>query len=97
LLGSAEYRLPLWSLWRGLGTAPVFGRRLNLALFTDWAQGRRDAYRLVPAAFRKTVGVELAASALLGWRLPMDARLGLAQGFGADGELQTYFFLGPWF
>jgi len=97
LLGSAEYRAPLWSLWRGLGAAPIFGRRLSLALFTDWAQGRRDAYRLVPASFRKAIGAELAASALLGWRLPLDARLGLAKGLGAGGEVQTYFFLGPWF
>lgn len=97
LLGTAEYRLPVFDLYRGFGTAPVFGRNVTFAAFTDWAQARERDYRLWPNAFRKSFGLEVAARGVLGWRLPVDARLGAARGLGADGETQFYFFLGPWF
>jgi hypothetical protein len=96
-LVTAEYRLPLFELYRGFSMVPAFFRHVKLAFFTDWAQARRDTLRAYPSAFRKSAGVELSAHALLGWRLPLDGRIGYARGFGADGEHQTYFFLGNWF
>jgi hypothetical protein len=96
-LVTAEYRLPLWELYRGFSMVPAFFRHLKLSVFTDWAQARRDALRVYPSAFRKSAGIEISAHALLGWRLPLDGRIGYAKGFGARGEHQTYFFLGNWF
>lgn len=96
-LVTAEYRLPLFELYRGFSMVPAFFRHVKLAVFTDWAQARRDQLRVYPSSFRKSAGAELSAHALLGWRLPLDGRIGYARGFGADGEHQTYFFLGNWF
>ena len=96
-LASAEYRLPLFDLFRGVSMVPVFFRDLNLALFTDWGQARNTSLRIYPDSFRKCAGAELAAHALIGWRLPVDTRIGYAYGFGSEGEHQLYFFLGNWF
>jgi hypothetical protein len=97
VLATAEYRVPVFSLFRGFSMVPVFLRNLDLALFSDWAQARDTGLRIYPDSFYKSAGVELVARALLGWRLPMDTRLGYARGFGDAGEDQLYFFLGNWF
>jgi hypothetical protein len=34
-LGSAEYRLPLWHIHRGVGTIPAYARNLSAAAFVD--------------------------------------------------------------
>lgn len=96
-LASAEYRLPLLTVFRGLSMVPVFMRDLQLAAFTDWAQASTASLDVAPDAFYKAVGAELGLHGLLGWRLPLDARLGYAYGFGREGESQVYFFLGNWF
>lgn len=96
-LATAEYRLPVFELFGGWSMVPFFLRNLNLAVFTDWAQARNDGLRIYAGSFHKSAGVELAAHALLGWRLPLDTRIGYAHGFGDEGEEQVYFFVGNWF
>ncbi len=99
LLAKLDYRMPIWDVFRGPSTAPLFFRRLKLALFTDWGQARTspDEISFAPDAFRRAVGAELASEATLGWRLPVNVRLGWAEGLDDDGETQLYVFLGSWF
>ncbi|MCB9536428.1 MAG: hypothetical protein H6704_09200 [Myxococcales bacterium] len=86
VLATLEYRLPIADVFAGFGTVPFFFRRVKLAVFTDWAQGRTSALRLWPDAFRRSAGAELLSEATLGWRLPMNVRLGYAHGIDDDGE-----------
>jgi hypothetical protein len=99
VLATAEYRLPLFDLFRGPATAPLFFERLKLAFFSDWGQASTspEELSLWPSAFRRSVGAELSSEATLAWRLPVNIRLGYARGLDADGESQTYVFLGSWF
>lgn len=97
VLATLEYRLPIADVFAGFGTVPFFFRRVKLAVFTDWAQGRTSTLRLWPDTFRRSAGAELLSEATLGWRLPMNVRLGYAHGIDDDGEGQLYFFLGSWY
>lgn len=99
VLAKLEYRLPLADIYRGPSTVPLFFRRLKLALFTDWGQATRapDPLRWTPDAFSRSVGVELVSESTLGWRLPVNVRLGWAEGLDEGGETQVYAFLGSWF
>ena len=97
LLSTLEYRMPLLAIDHGFGTVPFFLRDAHLAFFSDWATGTDGALELWPGQFSKSVGAELAMHAILGWRLPLDTRLGFAHGFGDGGEDQVYFFTGSWF
>jgi hypothetical protein len=99
LLAKLDYRMPLWDVFRGPSTAPLFFRRLKLALFTDWGQARTSPEEIsfAPDEFRRAVGAEIASEATLGWRLPVNVRVGYAEGLDADGETQVYVFLGSWF
>ncbi|HUJ24411.1 MAG TPA: LpqB family beta-propeller domain-containing protein, partial [Myxococcales bacterium] len=78
VLGTAEYRFPIWDVQAGAWTLPVYLRRLHGALFADvgdaFTAGRRD-FRLHAGA-----GAELRAEVVLGWILPADLRFGCARG-----------------
>lgn len=97
LLATAEYRMPVWDIFGGPSTAPLFLRRLKLAAFSDWGQARDDSFALEPDGWKRSVGGEIVSEATLGWRLPFSGRVGYAHGFDEGGEHQFYFFLGNWF
>ena len=97
VLFSASYRMPIWDIFRGLDAAPIFLRRFKLALFTDWAQAGNKPLTWSEERFARAVGAELVSEATIGWRLPLNVRLGYAHGFKSEGESQLYFYLGNWF
>ncbi|MEE2789681.1 MAG: BamA/TamA family outer membrane protein, partial [Myxococcota bacterium] len=97
LLLSAEYRIPIWDVFKGIDAVPVFLRRFKLSVFTDWAQAGNSPLTWTEERFARSVGAEFVSQATLGWRLPLNIRLGYAHGFKAAGETQVYFFLGNWF
>ena len=74
---------------------PVFLRRLQLAVFTDWAQARYSALSWNLESTYGSAGAELLIEGTMGWRVPLSIRLGYARGFLDEGETQIYFFLGP--
>jgi hypothetical protein len=94
VLGTAEYRLPLWNVETGAWTLPLYLRRLHGAVYTDvgdaFTPGRRD-FKLHAGA-----GAELRAEVVLGWILPTDLRLGCATGLEKSREaiLDCYAALG---
>lgn len=103
-LGSAEYRLPLWYVDRGLPALPFFARGVAAAAFIDAGNAFDDPG--APEAWqglRSGVGGELSASAVLGWGVPVTVRLGyafglLGQGGYAPGSLEgAYAWLGSSF
>jgi hypothetical protein len=97
VLATAEYRLPLFHIFGGFGTVPLFFKRTKLSLFTDWAQATNESFEWSDDAFQRSVGAEVVTEATLGWRIPVSVRTGYAKGFKASGEHQVYFYLGRWF
>ena len=83
LVGSLEYRLPPWSLERGLGNWPVFFDDLSLSLFVD-AGVAGSPLRLEQARF--SLGAELRLGLTLFYLAPGGSlALGGAQGLGEAG------------
>ncbi len=80
LVFSAEYRMPLFSVQRGLGTYPFFLNQVSLALFADygnaWNKGQTPGPRNFFDDFLLGVGAELRANFVLGYHLPIMGRLG---------------------
>ncbi|MBI2346870.1 MAG: PD40 domain-containing protein [Deltaproteobacteria bacterium] len=78
-LASVEYRVPLASPQRGLGTWPVFWNNLHAAVFADagnvWNAGQGTGKFLV-GQFLVGTGVEVRGDFLLGHGLPVSGRLG---------------------
>jgi outer membrane protein assembly factor BamA len=84
-LGSAEYRLPLLYVDRGVGVLPFFARGLSAAAFVDAGNAFSELTSAeTMAGLRVGTGAELSASAILGWGIPVTVRLGYA--FAALGD-----------
>ena len=91
LAGSLEYRFPILSLHRGLGTLPLFLDTLHAAVFYDMGlAGRRDDLAL--SRMKHGVGLEGRAKIFLN-QIPTEVRAGLAQGLSSGGGPQVY---GTW-
>ncbi|MGZ8450163.1 MAG: peptidase S9, partial [Candidatus Deferrimicrobiaceae bacterium] len=92
--GTLEYRMPVYYLFRGPGTAPVFLDRMHAAAFVDageaWGEGVPFSYRRVKVG----AGVEARADLTLGYWLKIEPAIGFARGFDAEGEAQAYFTIG---
>jgi hypothetical protein len=71
-VASAEYRMPLFRLQRGLGTVPVALNSAHLAVFTDVG----DAFN--NPSFRPLLGIgaELRGDFIIGYHIPVMGRLG---------------------
>jgi hypothetical protein len=95
VLGNLEGRFPIARPELGRTTWPVFLRRLNGALFVD-AGDAFDVGDNLPAAGHRLaaesilfgVGGELRVEFVMGYRFPVELRLGLASGLGP--------LLAPW-
>jgi Tol biopolymer transport system component len=90
-LVNAEYRQELWRIERGLGTLPVYLRRVHLAGLTDVATAfdtTWDASRV-----RWSAGAALRLDAFFGYFVPGTFELGAAKGLTAGGVVQTWLLL----
>ncbi|MDW7709938.1 MAG: hypothetical protein SCH98_05645 [Deferrisomatales bacterium] len=85
-VGTAELRLPLRAVYRGIRDWPTFLGHIHGAAFLDggrtWRGG--DGER------RRGAGAELRADTLLGYYFPTTLVVGYAHGFDRDGEDQVY-------
>jgi hypothetical protein len=84
-LGSAEYRLPLWWVDRGVGTIPAFARYLSGAVFLDAGLAFDDPATIDPGQTLVGTGAELRGSVILGWGIPITGRLGYAFALNGSG------------
>jgi len=82
MLMSAEYRLPLVSPQRGIGTWPFYLKNLHASFFADygnaWNAGENDesSFKSFFSDFMLGVGTELRGDFILGHGLPLTGRLG---------------------
>lgn len=109
MLMSAEYRIPIVDVERGLGTWPVFMKQMHLGIFSDagdsWARNGKANVGFFDDFFVST-GAELRSDLMLGYGLPVTARLGYAiiltnrdqiaglqdSTFGMDVKNGTFYF-----
>ena len=69
VVGNLDYRVPLASIQRGLGTLPFFLRTAHAAIFADAGHAWGDDFRW--SDFRTAFGVELSLDASVGYFLPL--------------------------
>lgn len=85
---SLEYRFPLLSVHRGLGTLPFFVDTLHAAVFYDLGlAGRREELGL--SRVQHGLGLEGRAKIFLN-QIPTEVRAGFAQGLSPGGGPQVY-------
>jgi outer membrane protein assembly factor BamA len=93
-LASAEYRMPLAHIERGLWTAPIWLRSIALTIFVEAGQtfdtedyrdfqGSEEGFRTFWENTRPAVGVELVGDVVLGWGAYFQGRVGYALGMGS--------------
>ncbi len=92
-IASAEYRLPLYYVERGLWTLPVWLRSVALTVFAEAGQtfdtsdyasfgGSPDGFLTFWANTRPSVGAELIGELVLAWGGLLRGRVGYGYGFG---------------
>lgn len=74
VLASAEYRFPIYSVQRGLGTGPIFLNGIHAAVFADYGTVWNNTFSF--DNFLLGVGAEIRGDFVLGYGLPVTARLG---------------------
>lgn len=93
LAGSLEYRFPIADIERGLGLWPLFLNRIEGSLFLDLGTaGDKIDWKKLKLGF----GGELRPHFILAYGLPLELRLGIAQGLGEKGP-KTYLGFGTAF
>lgn len=91
---SAEYRIPVLEIQRGLGTVPLFFDRISVAPFVDVAKAWNVWHQ---AQLLTGVGAETRIHVMLAQGIPSEFRLGLARGLGSLGVNQVILGIGAVF
>lgn len=88
-LFNIEYRFPLFYIYRGLDTLPVFFRNIHCAFFLDAG----DAF-FHSTTVKYGAGAELRFDLTAMYQFPYHFKLGYAHGFSEQGGDFVYFLLG---
>jgi hypothetical protein len=84
LVGTFEYRFPIWYMDRGLGTMPFFFDVLHAAVFCDYGYAwTRTVFPI--EYFRPGVGAEFRLRMLISYGGGITIRTGVARGLGRLG------------
>ena len=86
-LGSAEYRLPIAHVDRGIGALPFFGRYLSASAFVDAGNAFDELSEPALTGVKVGTGAEVIGTAILGWGIPVTLRVGYAFGVVGDGGI----------
>jgi hypothetical protein len=89
---NVEYRQELWQIEHGLGTLPVYLRRLHLAALSDAATAFDRALD-IHNNVRLSVGGALRLDAFFGYFVPGTFEIGYARGVVQGGNNETWFLL----
>ena len=73
---------------------PLFLRRVHGAAFIDAALVASNPLDMLEGSRFAGLGAELRLDVLLGYALTVDIRLGLARGFGEEGDTLPFLVLG---
>ncbi|MCK6545496.1 BamA/TamA family outer membrane protein [Myxococcota bacterium] len=95
-LASAEYRVPLVRIERGIETLPIFFDEVNAAVFVDAGDAPFERLDLTRPP-KLGLGAELKASVVAGYYQPLELKLGWARGTGELGIHNLYLVLGSSF
>jgi hypothetical protein len=76
VVGNLDYRFPLRTVERGVGTVPIFFRTIHAALFADAGQAWGDTFRW--SEMRTSAGAELSLDTVVGYVLPLTFSTGVA-------------------
>jgi Tol biopolymer transport system component len=91
-LVNAEYRQELWHIERGLGTLPIYLRRLHLGVLSDLGTAF-DTTLDAAKNLRWSAGVALRLDAYFGYFVPGTFEIGYAHGLIEGGIGETWFLL----
>jgi hypothetical protein len=89
---NAEYRQELWNVEHGLGTLPIYLRRLHVGVMSDVATAF-DAEWDPHHDMRWSVGGALRLDAYFGYYVPGTFEIGYAHGLIANGIDETWLLL----
>ena len=76
VVGNLDYRFPLRTVERGIGTTPIFFRTIHAAFFADAGHAWADTFRW--SEVRSSAGVELSLDTVIGYALPLTLATGVA-------------------
>jgi Tol biopolymer transport system component len=76
VVGNLDFRFPLVSIQRGVGTLPFFLRTAHAAIFADAGHAWNDAFRWSNA--HTSFGAELSLDSVIGYSLPVTFATGVA-------------------
>lgn len=85
---SAEYRIPIVDVDRGLGTAPFFFQRVAMVPFVDWGSAWTEA--IAPKDALLGAGATLSFTFRLGYVESASVLLQMAHGFDREEGLDTF-------
>jgi WD40-like Beta Propeller Repeat len=91
-LANIEYRQELWQIEHGLGTLPVYIRRLHMGVLSDIATAYDTGFD-ASKDVRWSVGGALRLDAYFGYFVPGTFELGYAKGLLVNGVNETWFLL----
>src|SRR4030095_4355722 len=76
VVGNLDYRFPLRTVERGVGTVPIFFRTIHAALFADAGHAWVATFRW--PELRPSAGAELSLDTVVGYALPLTFATGVA-------------------
>lgn len=76
IVGNVDFRVPLASVQRGVGTLPFFLRTAHAAFFADAGHAWNDAFRW--SDVRTSIGAELSLDSVIGYSVPVTFTAGVA-------------------
>ena len=85
-LTSGEYRFPIATIDRGIGTLPAFARNLSGAVYVDAGDAFDGPADLTAGSTLVGVGAELRALFVVGWGAGLYTRLGYGVGVHGGGK-----------
>ena len=91
-LANAEYRQELWIIERGLGTLPIYIRRLHMAVMSDLGTAFNSTDDFAHD-LRWSMGGALRLDAYFGYFVPGTFEIGYARGLIQGGSNETWFLL----
>lgn len=89
---NVEWRIPLWNIFRGIGTLPIYFNRLTMTLFSDTAMIAFDAPD--EHDLRTGLGIELRLGFDFAYAFSSALRVGYAYGFQQPGGHQVFVIVG---
>jgi hypothetical protein len=84
--------LPIYDVFRGIDTLPIFFRQLHFAPFLD-AAAIADTPKGLADGQHYSAGAEVRVNVTIAYSIPSTLRLGYGHGLGKDSNIGQFFVL----